>query len=92
MERTKARVAAIAQQMAVPVFSGGRTEPTLAELFSDPITHALMTADRVEYGELEKLLRAKRAQLDLRRGKKFTRSAIAQLKALGAQLRRLSME
>jgi hypothetical protein len=65
MQQIDGRLAAIEQEMAAAVFSGPITEPTLGDLFSDPMTHALMTADRVEYSNLEALLRAKRAQLAL---------------------------
>ena len=34
----------------------GTTEPTLADLFSDPITYGMMAADHVDYGDLQALL------------------------------------
>jgi len=65
MQRNSGRLSAIEQRMAAAVFSGQVTEPSLADLFRDPMTQALMTADRVERRELEALLRAKRAQLGI---------------------------
>lgn len=41
----------------------------MADLFSDPIIYTLMNADQVEYHQLDELLRAKRAQLNIRRRK-----------------------
>jgi len=65
MQRNSGWLSAIEQRMAAAVFSGPVTEPSLADLFRDPMTQALMTADRVERRELEALLRAKRAQLGI---------------------------
>lgn len=53
MHRVDGRLAAIEQRMAAAVFSGQIPEPSLADLFSDPMTRVLMTADRVEYCDLE---------------------------------------
>ena len=89
MGRTNARLAATGQQRAVPIISRG-TEPTLAELFSDPIIYTLMNADNVEYRQLDRLLREKRVQLNIRRRKKLARSAMAHLQTLCIQLGRMS--
>ena len=52
-------------QLAAAVLSSGRfnREPALAELFSDPMTQAIMAADHVRRTDLEALLQQKRAQL-----------------------------
>ena len=42
------------RQEARPVFVAG---PLLTEILSDPIMHMLMAADRVEYRQIEALLR-----------------------------------
>ena len=81
MHRTSGRLAAIEQRF-VPTISAGSTEPTLSDLFSDPIIYTLMNADQVEYHQLDELLRAKRAQLNARHRKKLVRNAIAHLRAL----------
>ena len=90
MERSNGRLAAVRQQIAVSVFSSGGTEPTLADLFSDPIIYTLMNADQVDHRQLEQLLRTKRAQLNIRRRKKRALSALAHLQTLCIQLRRMS--
>jgi hypothetical protein len=63
MQRINGRLATIEQQMEAEAFSGRIMEPTLADLISDPMTHAIMTADGVEYSDLEALLRSKRAPM-----------------------------
>jgi hypothetical protein len=40
--------------------SGFSNEPTLADLFGDPMTHVLMAADRVNHSELQALLQRAR--------------------------------
>ena len=89
MQPTDARPADKPQR-DVPAFSRPMQEPSLADLFSDPITGMLMSADRVEYRALDELLRTKRAQLALGRRKKLARRAAAHLKALCVQLGRMS--
>jgi hypothetical protein len=65
MQHGNQRLAAVERQMAAAAFSRPVVvaEPSLAELFNDPMTHAVMAADRVQSAELEALLRKMRAQL-----------------------------
>lgn len=62
MQHVDGGLAALERRMALAAFSGRTTEPTLADLLRDPMTKAVMAADRVEYRDLEALLQAKRAQ------------------------------
>lgn len=90
MLRINGRLAAIEQQRVSPASSGQTTEPTLADLFSDPIIYTLMNADQVDYRQLDELLRVKRKQLGIRRRKKMARSAMAHLQSLCVQFGRMS--
>ncbi len=55
------------EQADAPQTRNGRSAfvagPVLAELLSDPMTHQLMAADRVEYRQLEAVLQQARLQL-----------------------------
>ena len=65
MQHVDGGLAALERRMAAAAFWGRTSEPSLADLFRDPITKAVMAADRVEYRDLEALLQAKRAQLGI---------------------------
>jgi len=45
-----------AERRAVVFMSCFRAEPTLADLFSDPITYGMMAADHVDYLDLHALV------------------------------------
>jgi hypothetical protein len=49
-----------AERQAVVSMSCFRAEPTLADLFSDPITYGMMAADHVDYRDLDALLQRAR--------------------------------
>ena len=80
MQHTGRPISAAAQQAVV---STGcmKIEPTLADLFGDPITHSMMEADHVDYSDFFALLRRTRHFIALSQGT-FSGSPLAARHAL----------
>jgi hypothetical protein len=55
MQHTGGLIGAAERQAVMPM-SCLSAEPTLADLFSDPIMHGMIAADRVDYCDLQALL------------------------------------
>jgi hypothetical protein len=60
LKGTDERINATQTREGCSAFAAG---PVLSELLSDPMTHQLMAADRVEYPQLEAVLQEARSQL-----------------------------
>ena len=56
MQHTGGPIGAAERQAVILPMSCLSAEPTLADLFNDPITHSMMAADHVDHGDLLALL------------------------------------
>jgi hypothetical protein len=56
MQHTGGPIGAAERQAAVLPMRRFSTEPTLADLFGDPMTYVMMAADHIDYWDLDALL------------------------------------